>query len=484
MSSSVRHIVAVGSKWVTVATAIDAVVQILRLAILARFLDKTDFGIVAILSFVLGLTTVFGDMGFSVGIMSRKDISSAEFASVYWAQLSLYAFLFFVMSLCSPIFAAFYNENSIKVLMPISLLNLFFGGIGKLYDTVLQKNMLFKTIALRGIVSSFLALISAYIFCKFGFGIYSLILSTLVSVACNNIWNFIAGQYSVRLSFHFSLREVKPFFKIGIFKTGTQIIDYIANQLDILLVGKIMGLDTLGLYNIAKDFISRGSSMVQNINIKITLPLLAKVSDDIVLLGKYFKESVEMNTFIVIPICVGVILFPKEIILIFYGSKYLSAVNMMQLFALLFIVRSFCSPEGILVTAVGQTDLDFKWTIINLCMSAPVILLMSYVSVDMVIVGQILIGIITVFCIWKLIILKITKLHFKEYVGSFLKEIVSGSMVCVCLYWIIYCNVFNIQNLVIRLCVYVPFFLIVYLAVLYFVDKKRLFDFFSLVLNR
>lgn len=68
-----------GLGWTTLSTIVTGVTQILRLSILARFLNKEDFGVVAILTFVLGLTQVFSDLGFSASIMSEKIYRKIDF---------------------------------------------------------------------------------------------------------------------------------------------------------------------------------------------------------------------------------------------------------------------------------------------------------------------------------------------------------------------------------------------------------------------
>ena len=43
-----------GAQWMSISTVTTSIVQILRLSILTRFLEKSDFGIVAIITFILG----------------------------------------------------------------------------------------------------------------------------------------------------------------------------------------------------------------------------------------------------------------------------------------------------------------------------------------------------------------------------------------------------------------------------------------------
>lgn len=83
-----------GAKWNTVATVNNALVQMLKLFILARFLSKVDFGLVAIATMVIGFTDIFANMGFSVGIIHKKEISQKEYSSVFWVNLAVSLILF------------------------------------------------------------------------------------------------------------------------------------------------------------------------------------------------------------------------------------------------------------------------------------------------------------------------------------------------------------------------------------------------------
>ena len=219
--------IAQGIGWTTVSTIVNGLTQILRLSILARFLDKSDFGIVAILTFILGLTQVFSDLGFSAAIMSEKKLSANRFLNLFWLQLITYVSLMFVMSLASPLIADYYNDDALILLVPIMLSEFLFVGIGKLYDTVLQKNIQFKTIAIRNICASVISLLFAVVLAIIGLGVYSLVISTVLNAIIVNIWNFIAGQKTYKLHIvRVDFKGTKDLIKVGIYQMGTQMLDY------------------------------------------------------------------------------------------------------------------------------------------------------------------------------------------------------------------------------------------------------------------
>ena len=112
MSTFNKNTIISGLGWTTVSTIANGLAQILRLTILSRFLSKEDFGIVAILTFILGLTQVFSDMGFSAAIMSQKKISRSDFLSLYWLQFCVFIAMMFSVSVCSPLIANYYDSPS------------------------------------------------------------------------------------------------------------------------------------------------------------------------------------------------------------------------------------------------------------------------------------------------------------------------------------------------------------------------------------
>lgn len=73
---SLKEKVISGSFWTTLSFGTQSFIQILRLSILTRFLEKSDFGLVAIVTLVLGFTHIFADLEFLCryihGISSQK----------------------------------------------------------------------------------------------------------------------------------------------------------------------------------------------------------------------------------------------------------------------------------------------------------------------------------------------------------------------------------------------------------------------------
>ena len=471
-----------GAQWMFVSTITTSIVQILRLSILTRFLEKSDFGIVAIMTFILGLTFTFTDLGFSSAIMYKQGLNRKEFSSLFWIQLFTFGILYILLSLCSPWVSQFYKEPSISILMPIALLDLVLQGIGRLYDTILQKEMLFKQMAFRNIISAFISLLIAFILALSGYGIYSLILSTLSQSAILNGWNFIMGQKHYRINAYINIKQSTPLMKIGIYQTGTQILDYIASKIDVAIIGKLLGAEDLGIYNLAKELLYKVIMLANTIINKISLPVFATLQNDRLKLKSYYIKIINLTTTINIPLLVLMATLSPCIISILYGTDFLAAATVMSILTIWGITVCISNPQGSLSIATGQTHLSFNYTIVRILITVPIVFITACFSTEIIAWGQGVLGFIMLWIGWKMQIKKIIPLTFKEFLVSFRKNLLFG-IVSTLFMLLITNNLLLNTSIINRLIVYTISFIIVYLILFLTIGKEELHKIKTLIIK-
>ena len=463
-----------GTKWISISTIIVGVVQMLRLMILARFLDAGEFGVVAIITFVLGLTFTFSDVGFSAAIMHKKNVDEKDFSSLFWLQFLIFAVIYILLFSLSPFIASFYNEQILSLLIPIALLDLIFAGIGRLYDTVLQKTMQFKKIAIRNITSALCSLIVAIVLAINGFGIYSLIISTLSQTLINQLWNFIAGQQQYKIRFFCSIQRVIPYFKIGVFQTGTQIIDYFASRFDILIVGKLLGTEILGIYSLAKELLLRLILMVNSIANRVALPILSHNNEDNETLRIHYCKMINLLSFVNIPLNVFLGVLSYQVVILFYGESFVAVAPLLSILSIYGIMHSIGNPVGSLAIAKGRTDVSFRYTIVRAVISLSIISITALYTINVVAWGQIALMLVMFFVAWRMLIYKLIELPLLDYVKSFSPMLLISLVIGLISYPIVYYNIFNISNVAAQLMLYGVFIFLLFAFLIYVFLRKNI----------
>jgi O-antigen/teichoic acid export membrane protein len=416
-----------GSFWTTLSFGTQSFIQILRLSILTRFLEKSDFGLVAIVTLVLGFTHIFADLGVSVSLYSQKVITKREYSSLYWVALFISLFLYCLLCLFSPAIANFYNMPQLKLLIPVMSLDLLIANAGRQFRIFREKALEFKALAFIDIIGSVLSIIIAVWVAMEGGGVWSIIFSALFASLTSSMILIITGWRKHPLSFYINIKEGRSFYKIGLYQTGSQILDYIASQLDILIIGKIMAAADLGVYNLIKQLVLKIYGLINPIISKVAVPVLATMNDNYQMMKEKYLQMIKISSFVNLGVYGVTALLSKEIIFIFYGESFLSSYNLLEIFCIWGGITSIMSIASTIIVVTGKTNIGFKWTIIRV-IANPLFIVIGYqFGLIGIVSAQAAYSLLFYTVYWKIVINKVMSiLTYKEYLQSILRFFLSS----------------------------------------------------------
>ncbi len=336
----------------------------------------------ALILFVIGFMGLFLDMGLSTAILHKQEITKKEYSSLYWINcIFSLAFYALIWVLSAPI-AMFYNEPELTTLIPIMGLALILSASGRQFRTVEEKNLNFKFIAIVTISGSLLSLTMSTVLAVKGFGVYALIFGALTQHLVTNLTFLMVGARKRGLLFRLKVSETKPFLKIGIFHVGGQMINYFNRDLDILLIGKLFGAETLGGYSLAKELVFRPIKIVNPILTRVASPVLAKFQNDKNRLRENYLKLVNAVASINIPVYLGIIVFAPLLVRILYGSGFEDIVTLVRILSIYVIFRSIGNPVISLIVATGKTELNFIWSLVTLAIMPLAVIIGSQFSIE------------------------------------------------------------------------------------------------------
>lgn len=426
---SIKGKVVSGVKWTTISTIVLTITAILKLSVLARFLDKADFGLMAMITFVMGFVNLFNDMGLTSAILHKQDINKEEYASLYWFNLLVSFFMYFVLWLITPFIAAFYEQPELNVLIPLLGLNLIISGIGRQFKTIENKLLNFKLVSLIEITASIFSLILAVFLAMNNFGVLSLIYPALIQFFISNVLFLILGLKKYGLLFHLKFENVKPFFKIGSYYVGGQVINYFNRDLDILLIGKFYSAEILGGYSLARELVRRPAALITPLVSKVGAPTLAGFNNDKLKLKEYYLKLVNVVASVTIPLYIFIAIFASLIIRVLYGEGFESVTILVQILSMNMVFRLIGGVVGNLVVATGRTDLDFKWNLISLFVTPAFVIVGAQFSIEWVAIMITLNSIVLFVPSWHFYIRRLIDVSLLEYAQAFfiIKRIKSKS---------------------------------------------------------
>lgn len=407
-----------GVKWTTVATINNAGIQMLKLFILARLLDKADFGLIAIALMVIGFTEIFSNLGLSVGIIHKQNITQKQYSSIYWVNMIASIVIYALLCASTPLLVKFYAEPELAIIIPLLGLQLIFNAFGKIFYTFKTKELEFKFISIVNIICVEAGALLTILFAVWGLGVYSLVYGMLFQTLAMQLTYAISGLGKYKILFYCKLQEIIDYIKIGGFQVGTQVLDYAAAKLDIFLIGRFFGMELLGIYNLAKELILKIIQVVNPIITNVATPAFAQIQHDKPLVRSTYLKILKLLSSVNFPIFFLLFIFAELITLLVYGENMMSVALYVRILAMWGLLNSVGNPAGILMVSLGRTDLGFYWTIIRASITAVAIAIAGHFGMEAVAYTQVAMAVLFFFIYWRTMIYNMTQIKLKDYIGA------------------------------------------------------------------
>src|ERR1700751_4104355 len=92
------------------AQAADFLLRIVSIMILGRLLEPKDFGLVGMVTAVIGVFNLFRDFGLSVASIQRKVIDREQLSNLFWINMLIGTILGLLSLAAAPFMVRFYHE--------------------------------------------------------------------------------------------------------------------------------------------------------------------------------------------------------------------------------------------------------------------------------------------------------------------------------------------------------------------------------------
>lgn len=402
-------------RWTATSAIFVSAIQILQVAVLARILTPSDFGLMAVTVSVIAVLSLFSDLGLSRAIVHFEDIPAGALHSLYWLNLSAGAILTFAFAISIPLWSWIFRLDGLEhVLLAVSPFFLL-SALGQQYCALAEKEFRFSGLAKKEIIATACGFIAALVVAWSGGKVYALVASLLVSMAVGSFiawWQLSSGY---RPATHLNLAEAKPYLRYGRYLIGESVLNTLLRQSDIFIAGLFSTPAKLGMFSLPRDLSLRVGMIVNPVITRVGFPVMSRLQANLPALKTTYLQTLGMTSSINFPLYVALGLFADEIIAILYGSQWQDAVVYLQILSAWGLFRSTGNPVGSLLHAVGAVRAAFWWNMV----SVVVVPATYYLSAKAwgttgLSLSMVIISICTIPMLWRVLV--------KPYCGATLNE--------------------------------------------------------------
>ncbi|MFD1467593.1 lipopolysaccharide biosynthesis protein [Hymenobacter caeli] len=322
-----------GVQWTTAATVLTAVMQIGYTAVMARLLDPTAFGLVAMTGVVLRFGSYFAEMGLGHALVQRAEIDGHDVRAAFTASLGLGLAVAGLAWLGAPLAVLFLKEPAVVPLVRVQALGFVLVGLGATATSLLRREMRFEALAKVEV--------SAYVLGYGGVGItlavlhagvWSLIGASLAQQFFVAFFNYLVVRHSVRFTF---LRA--PYGRLLGYGGRVSVVgflEFVNGNLDTLLIGRLLGSVLLGIYNRAYMLLYLPMYFLTNSLARVAFPAFSKIQDDLPRTRALYLASSTVVATLVLPLCAGVAVAAPELVQVLLGPRWAASVPVLRVLCL------------------------------------------------------------------------------------------------------------------------------------------------------
>jgi PST family polysaccharide transporter len=379
---------------------------------------------------------MFLEQGLMAALIQKRNIEFGHLNSVFWMNLILSISLVGISILLSRWWAKLYNITELPDIIAALSITMPIQSLAIVQTALLQREMDFKSLALRSYVGVVSGGTVGIVMALTGFGIWALVGQQVIreSTSLAALWKFSPW----RPRFSFSWKHLRDLLGFSVSNFIGQLAVFANAQAGPILLGTLFGPVAVGLYGLAERFMNTVLSSVTGAIRSVSLPEFSRFQDKSEELRNSVISCIKLSSTITLPVLAGLAAVSAPLMAML-GPKWIPASNVLKILCLLGMTQIFIFFTGPLLQALSMTRLlaALEWgrTILTIGI---LVLATSFVrdstvsrQVMSIAIANTLTGAFIITPVFLYILIRLCKISFLKLVTTLIPSIMAAvSVIC------------------------------------------------------
>jgi teichuronic acid exporter len=372
--SELKKQVISGVKWSAFAKLATQMFSWLSTFFVIRILTPDDYGLIAIASVFITFVTLFTTNGLISALVRQQSKDQRNSNLIFTFSVLANLFFSILLFLLAQSISDWYSSPQLTyVLWTMAAINIITS-----FDVVptahLQIDMKFKEKALvesaAGVAGAAVALISASV----GYGYWALIHSMFAITLIKTIGVNIVSRSHYRLTWDW--RGSRDMLSFALYMQGGSLIWFAYNRADMIIMGRTLGVEKAGVYNVGSEVASIPMSRINAVMGEVAFSAFAKSKDDLQRAKQYLEKSLRLMGALIFPVFYGISIVANEMVYLLLGEKWSLAGPVIFILCLVLPFRMLVSIMFNFSNGMGEA----RFNMVNSIIMAVVLITAIYVG--------------------------------------------------------------------------------------------------------
>lgn len=322
--------------------------------VLMNIVAPEAYGLIGSLAIFTAFSTILIDSGFGRALLNRKDISNADYSSVFYFNITLSLFIYLILFLFAPFLGTLFHTPDIVPVARLMFLSLVFNALGLVSQTIISKRADFKGMTKINISAMLIANVVAIAMALAGHGVWALVVQILLYALSRSLFLWIYTRW--RPSGTFSSKKLKSFFAFSSKLLYSSIISGVTNNIYPSLIALYYPMQQVAYFNQAKKYQDIPFLTLSNTFRSVAMIILSEINEDRERLTRVVSKLVKSIAFLSFPIGFLMIMTGEPLFYLFFKEKWLAAVPYFQVLTFAGMLSPFVFILNELFIAKERSD--------------------------------------------------------------------------------------------------------------------------------
>jgi PST family polysaccharide transporter len=336
-----------GVAWSFLREGVTEVLLFPASMVMARLLTPEEFGVSAAALFFIQLAARLGDMGFNAALVRSKLVTEAHLSSVFVVHLCFGALACGTLVAAAPLVATFYGIPETGQIIRVASVTFLITPLGAVPGALLTRHMRFRETSLVDWFHCVAFAATSVGLAWMGFSFWSLVYGRMASMAVKVAARVYYARWRPSLKFEgHALRDVVSF---GLGMHTRRLLEYAAGNLDNLMIGKLMGMTALGLYDKAFSTVDRFLTRLNTGGPAVMFRVFSIIHEDPARFQRGYARAILSASLLGVPFFAVLIATAPQLIVVLFGPAWTEAAPAFQLLcaaAMLRVLNAYASSAA------------------------------------------------------------------------------------------------------------------------------------------
>ena len=327
--------------------------------VLARLLSPSDFGLVAMAVAVVGVADLLRDFGLSTAAIQAKHLSQTQKSNLFWINALVGGICAAGVFLLAVPIAAFFEQDALIGVVRALAAAFLINGLSTQFKVQITRQLRFGRLACI----------------EFTGPLMGLACGIAVSLLTTSYWVIVVQQISAATTglvlSVFSARwwpgrprrcgQMRDLLTFSLDMLGTQLIAYVAKNVDSIAIGRVWGPTQLGIYDRAYQVLVVPLNQLNAPLSRVAIPVFARLSGDDAAFTTAMRKAQLLTSY-----CTGTIFalsaaLAEPIVAVLFGPEWTAVAPVLAILALGGVFRSLMQVCFWIYTSLGLTRAQLKF---------------------------------------------------------------------------------------------------------------------------